>query len=136
MSHETIYQYIWKDKRKDGILYKHLRHNGKKYNRRQSGEAGRGCITNRIGIEERTEMVAKKYRVGDWELEVLAIPYGGPNKGKDNQGEFFNAQTNLYLDKFRDPFVSYYHTFGPDGKPQADPVQIAKVVSYECKSYG
>ena len=71
VSHETIYQYIWKDKRKDGILYKHLRHNGKKYNRRQSGEAGRGCIPNRIGIEERPEIVEKKYRVGDWELDTI-----------------------------------------------------------------
>jgi len=22
--------------------------------------------------------------VGDWELDVLAVPYGGPNKGKDS----------------------------------------------------
>ena len=40
ISHETIYQHIWKDKRSGGTLYKHLRHNGKKYNKRSSGKAG------------------------------------------------------------------------------------------------
>jgi len=29
ISHEWIYLYIWKDKRKGGTLYQHLRHRGK-----------------------------------------------------------------------------------------------------------
>jgi IS30 family transposase len=34
ISHETIYRHVWRDKRSGGFLYKHLRHCGKKYNRR------------------------------------------------------------------------------------------------------
>jgi len=74
--------------------------------------------------------------VGDWELEVLAIPYGGPDKGRDKQGEYFSTETNLYLDKFDDPIVSYYHGFDPDGRPQGEPEEIGEVLSRESKSDG
>ncbi len=74
--------------------------------------------------------------VGDWELEVLAIPYGGPNKGRDAQGEYFSEETNLYLDKFDNPIVSYYHGFDPDGYPQGEPEEIGEVLSRESKSDG
>src|SRR5215467_6932276 len=43
VSHESIYQHIWADKRRGGKLYTHLRHGGKKYNRRSSNKSGRGC---------------------------------------------------------------------------------------------
>ena len=71
ISHETIYKYIWSDKRKGGSLYKHLRHNGKKYNHRSKGTAGRGCIPNRIDIDQRPPIVDEKIRVGDWELDTI-----------------------------------------------------------------
>lgn len=71
VSHETIYQYIWQDKRKGGSLYKELRHCGKKYNKRSKGTAGRGCIPNRIDIKERPPIVEKKTRLGDWELDTI-----------------------------------------------------------------
>ena len=45
VSHESIYRHVWKDKLNGGNLYKELRHNGKKYNKRGSGKAGRRCIT-------------------------------------------------------------------------------------------
>jgi len=74
--------------------------------------------------------------VGDWELDVLAIPYGGPNKGRDAEGEYFSEETNLYLDKFNSPIVSYYHGFDPDGYPQGNPEEIGEVLSRENKSDG
>lgn len=74
--------------------------------------------------------------VGDWELDVLAIPYGGPDKGRDRQGEYFSAETNLYLEKFNNPIVSYYHGFDPDGRPQGEPEEIGEVISRESKSDG
>jgi len=78
VSAETIYQYVWKNKKSGGVLYKHLRHNGKKYNKRRSNKAGRGCIPNRVGIETRPEIVEKKCRLGDWELDTII--------GKGHQG--------------------------------------------------
>lgn len=69
--HETIYQHVWADKRKGGTLYKHLRHTGKKYNKRSKGSAGRGCIPNRVDIDERPAIVEDKTRLGDWELDTI-----------------------------------------------------------------
>ena len=71
ISHEAIYQHIWKNKRAGGVLYKQLRHNGKKYNKRSSGKAGRGCIPNRVDITERPQIVEQKTRIGDWEGDTV-----------------------------------------------------------------
>lgn len=71
VSHETIYQYIWLDKRQGGFLYKELRHSGKIYNKRNKGTSGRGCIPNRVDIDQRPPCVEQKNRLGDWELDLV-----------------------------------------------------------------
>ena len=71
VSHETIYQHVWADKRAGGSIYKELRHSGKKYNKRSKGTAGRGCIPNRVDIDERPAIVEEKSRLGDWELDTI-----------------------------------------------------------------
>jgi IS30 family transposase len=71
VSHETIYRYVWADKKTGGSLHKLLRHRGKKYNKRSSKHAGRGCIPYRIDISERPLIVEAKVRVGDWELDTI-----------------------------------------------------------------
>ncbi len=71
ISHETIYKYIWKDKQERGLLYKNLRHQGKKYNKRGKGTAGRGCIISRVDIDQRPSIVEEKTRLGDWELDTI-----------------------------------------------------------------
>lgn len=78
ISHETIYKYIWEDKKCKGILYKELRHSGKKYNRRSKGSAGRGCIPNRIDIDQRPAIVEEKTRFGDLEIDTII---GANHKG-------------------------------------------------------
>ena len=72
ISHERIYQYIHKDRANGGVLYKELRHKGKKYNyKRGSKHAGRGCIPNRIDISKRPKVVENKSRLGDWEGDTI-----------------------------------------------------------------
>lgn len=71
ISHETIYQHVWRNKRSGGTLYKQLRHKGKKYNKRSSGKAGRGCIPKRVDITERPKIVEEKARIGDWEGDTV-----------------------------------------------------------------
>ena len=78
VSYETIYRYVWQDKRNGGALYQHLRHHGKRYNKRGSGKAGRGCIPNRIDITERPATVENKLRIGDWEGDTII---GAQHKG-------------------------------------------------------
>ena len=53
ISHESIYRYIWADKLAGGDLYLHLRRKAKKYNKRLGKTAGRGCIPNRVDIDQR-----------------------------------------------------------------------------------
>lgn len=72
ISHETIYQYIRKDRKLGGDLYKQLRRAGKKYNKRLNGKkAGRGCIPNRVDIKNRPSIVEDKSRDGDWEGDLI-----------------------------------------------------------------
>ena len=71
VSHETIYKHIWIKKKDGGVLYKNLRHHGKKYNKRSKGTAGRGCIPGRIDIDKRPSIVEEKTRLGDWELDTI-----------------------------------------------------------------
>lgn len=61
---------------------------------------------------------------GDWQLDVLAVPFGGPNNGKDADGEMFTARTEIYADTLKEIPVFYYHGYTPDLKPQGLPVQI------------
>jgi len=78
VSHETIYRMISKNKREKGNLYTHLRHKGKKYNKRGSKNAGRGCIPGRIDIDARPKIVDQKVRIGDWEGDLVI---GSQTKG-------------------------------------------------------
>lgn len=81
VSHERIYQYIRQDRAQGGLLYKYLRHKGKKYKYRTKGSlkiAGRGHIPNRVDISERPLIVNKKERIGDLEIDLVA--------GKNHKG--------------------------------------------------
>ena len=71
VSHETIYRYIYHNKRSGGNLYKYLRHKNKKYTKRSATYRSRGQIKNRIPIEFRPKVVEDKSRVGDWEVDTI-----------------------------------------------------------------
>ena len=72
VSHETIYQYIWKDKRTGNKqLFKHLRRKGRRYAKRGSKTNGRGFIKNRVDIDERPSIVDEKVRFGDLEIDTV-----------------------------------------------------------------
>jgi len=70
VSHEWIYQYIWKDKQEGGQLYKHLRRK-KKYRKRSIKRDNRGRIPNQKSIEERPGVVERRERIGDWEADTI-----------------------------------------------------------------
>lgn len=78
VSHESIYRHVWANKKDGGMLYKSLRHAGKKYNHRSSGKSGRGCIPDRVDIKERPSIVETKQRLGDWEGDTII---GAKHKG-------------------------------------------------------
>jgi len=72
VSHETIYKFIWVDKKKAGKLYLLLRRKAKKYNARcKDKQAGRGFIKDRVGIEDRPPIINERGRVGDLEIDLV-----------------------------------------------------------------
>lgn len=71
ISHERIYQFILADKEKGGILYKHLRHQHKKYRKRYGSPERQGPIKNRVMIDERPKIVDERKRLGDWEIDTI-----------------------------------------------------------------
>lgn len=71
VSHERIYQMIWKDKKQGGDLHKHLRSKGKPYRKRGCLKDSRGRIPNRRDISERPEIVEKRERFGDFEIDTI-----------------------------------------------------------------
>ncbi|MGV2433415.1 MAG UNVERIFIED_CONTAM: IS30 family transposase [Rickettsiaceae bacterium] len=71
ISHESVYNFIWNDKKDGGELYRYLRRKGRKYNKRSSKNAGRGHIPGRIDISMRDKIVETKSRIGDWEADTV-----------------------------------------------------------------
>jgi len=71
LHYETIYQYILKDKKLGGNLYKELRHQEKTYRKRYGNGHNSTGIVDRVDIDERPEIVNKRGRVGDWEGDTI-----------------------------------------------------------------
>jgi len=69
ISHETIYKYIRNNKDNGGQVYKCLR--SKKPYRKKYGSLSRHALDSRISIDERPEIVDKKSRIGDWEVDTM-----------------------------------------------------------------
>lgn len=71
VSHETIYQWIWKDKEAGGDLYNYLRRYGKRYRKRGELKDHRGRIADRVDISQRPAIVEEKSRIGDLEIDTV-----------------------------------------------------------------
>jgi IS30 family transposase len=71
MSHETIYGWIWTDKRCGGSLWRHLRGARKQRRKRYGRYDSRGRLAGKKPIEQRPAVVASRGRIGDWELDTV-----------------------------------------------------------------
>lgn len=71
VSHETIYGFIYADKRAGGTLYTHLRQGHKRRHKRGTTKGRRGQIPGRVSITERPAIVDAQERIGDWEGDTL-----------------------------------------------------------------
>ena len=78
ISLETIYKYIWSDKRSGGTLYKHLRRSNRKHRKRYGTKQRRGRIKGQVSIDLRPAVVDAKSRIGDWEIDTIT--------GKNSKG--------------------------------------------------
>lgn len=78
ISHEWIYQYVLADKESGGTLWKHLRWSHKKRRKRYGKQDRRGVIPDRVSIDHRPDIVDRKSRIGDWEIDTAT---GKKHKG-------------------------------------------------------
>lgn len=70
-SHESLYKWIWMDKRRGGTLYKSLRRQGRKYAKRGALNNSRSLIPNAVDISERPAIVEERSRFGDFEVDTI-----------------------------------------------------------------
>lgn len=70
--------------------------------------------------------------VGDWEIEIRAVPYGS-----DSDNQIFDAYTDYMLDTFASPAILYHHGVNP-GKAgiQDKPIVIGKTINVEQRADG
>lgn len=84
-----------------------------------------------------SQVRAIKADSGEWELDVLGVPFGGPNNGRDSDGQYFSNATKLYLERYQAIPAVYYHGMDPDtGRPASEPQYIGKTTRYEVKADG
>ncbi|MEM5773575.1 MAG: hypothetical protein AAGU05_01135 [Anaerolineaceae bacterium] len=111
------------------------------YTRNENGEPVFADRSQWVEVERKTvyqTVKAVKETPETWELDVLAVPFGGPFNGKDSDGEFFSTKTNLHLENFSTPLAVYYHGHDENGKPMGEPAIIGTVKgdSWEKKPDG
>jgi IS30 family transposase len=70
VSHERIYQHIYRDKARGGDLHQHLRCR-KRRRKRYGAYERRGRLKNQRSIEQRPRVVARRRRLGDWEADTI-----------------------------------------------------------------
>ena len=70
VSHESIYQRIYADKRAGGTLHQTLRCQ-KARKKRYGGRERRGTLPNQVSIDLRPYIVAQRGRFGDWEADLV-----------------------------------------------------------------
>ena len=78
------------------------------------------------------EIDVKEFTVkatGDWELEVLGVPFGSP-ADRDSDGEYFTEETAIHADKYPAIPAVYYHGRNPDGSQSKTPEYIG-VAKYD-----
>jgi IS30 family transposase len=95
VSAESIYKFVWADKKKGGRLHKDLRSKGKRYTKRRLKNGKRGVIVGRVDIEKRPAVVEQKERFGDLEIDLVI--------GKGHKGALLTINDRstglLFMDK-------------------------------------
>jgi len=137
VSHETIYQYVWRDKAGGGSLYAHLRNNGRKYRKRGAYKDSRGIIKNKQSIDQRPSIVDKKVRFGDIEVDLIIgmnhqqaivtindrVSVLKMKKVKSKEAH----EVRLVVNDLLEEWIPYIHTITSDnGKEFAQHEQIAE----------
>src|SRR3989441_1247879 len=80
ISHETIYRYIWTDKRAGGTLYQHLRGARKQRRKRYGRYDSRGRLAGKRPISARPAAVQTRRELGHWDPGTNENPNALPRQ--------------------------------------------------------
>jgi hypothetical protein len=79
-----------------------------------------GMWANKMDALKFRELSLPIKAVGDWELDVLAIPFGA----KDSDGQWFDENTDIMPDAFSTPLAVYQHGVSQGAKSLQDKLII------------
>jgi IS30 family transposase len=71
ISHETIYQHVWDDRRHGGDLHTHLRQAVKKRRKRYGRKDSRGRLAGKRPLTARPPGAKNRSRTGHWEIDTV-----------------------------------------------------------------
>ncbi|MEO8636162.1 MAG: IS30 family transposase [Gemmatimonadales bacterium] len=71
ISHETIYRYVWADKRRGGVLHTHLRGTPKLRRKRYGSYERRGRMAGKRPISARPVSIETRREGGHWEVDTI-----------------------------------------------------------------
>lgn len=71
VSHETVYRHVWRDKRRGGQLFRHLRLSQKQKRKRYGAYDSRGRLAGKRHISERPEAANQRSEFGHWEIDTV-----------------------------------------------------------------
>lgn len=124
--------YAWVEQTHDDHVI--AEHDGKYYKVSLSTDA-EGEIT--FGEPEEVEKILQFVAVkaveedGDWIVEGWGAPFGGPDDGRDSDGEYFSTKTDFALSMFTSRPVIFNH-----GMTEEDPGVIGQEASVETRDGG
>lgn len=71
VSHETIYQMIYRDYERLEGYAQYLRQSHIRWQKRETKQCKRGIIPHRVGIEQRSSIAEEKTQIGHWEGNTI-----------------------------------------------------------------
>lgn len=77
-------------------------------------------------VPVKASVVAMKATADGWEIDILGVPFGGPYKGKDKDGEYFSERTNIHQEEFPTIPVVFAHGLDPETGRPMNPQYIGK----------
>ena len=76
ISPETIYRHVKRDRRRGGLLFKHLRFWKKKWRKLYRSRDSRGRLPGKRMIDQRPAAIETRKQIGHWEIDTVMGRYG------------------------------------------------------------
>ena len=92
VSHETIYQWIYRDKKAGGPSHQYLLRAFRGYRKPRKAYDGRGLLRDRVAIDQRPEAANQRLHLGHWEGDTVHGQAGNLVTLVDRKSRFLEAR--------------------------------------------